>query len=76
MEIQFNNVKFRDSRKMKNFSQSQLAERAGTSERYIRAMEAGTKRNPSAIILYKAAQALGETVEAMMIMEDTEDDKP
>lgn len=66
MEVTFHYGRLKELRKKKKFSQSQLAELSGTTDRYIRFMEQGKKRNPSAIILYKVCQVLGNTVEDFM----------
>lgn len=48
MQAKFNGQKVRTLRKMKKLSQAMLAEQGDTSERYIRDLERGQKRNPSA----------------------------
>ena len=66
MEVTFNYGRLKELRKKKKFSQSRLAELSGTTDRYIRFMEKGKKRNPSAIILYRVCRALGCAVEYVM----------
>ena len=66
MEVTFNYGRLKELRKKKKFSQSRLAELSGTTDRYIRFLEKGKKRNPSAIILYRVCRALGCAVEYVM----------
>lgn len=51
MQAKFNGQKVRTLRKMKKLSQAMLAEQGDTSERYIRDLERGQKRNPSASVV-------------------------
>lgn len=60
--------------KMKKLSQAMLAEQGDTSERYIRDLERGQKRNPSASVVCSLSRALG--LAAMdELMEITEEDR-
>ncbi len=49
-----------------------LAEKADTSERYVRSLEAHEKQNPSAIMVYRLSRALQTTMEDLIevIQED------
>lgn len=75
MEVRFDHGKLKKLRKKQKLSQSRLAELSGTTDRYIRFMEKGKKANPSAIVLYRVCQVLGNTVEEFMqtSSSDTED---
>ena len=53
-------------RKMANMTQEELAEKAGISSRYLRALESGQKNNPSASLLCRLALALGVPMDALM----------
>lgn len=59
MQAKFNGQKVRTLRKMKKLSQAMLAEQGDTSERYIRDLERGQKRNPSASVVCSLSRALG-----------------
>lgn len=74
MQAKFNGQKVRTLRKMKKLSQAMLAEQGDTSERYIRDLERGQKRNPSASVVRSLSRALG--LAAMdELMEITEEDR-
>lgn len=74
MQAKFNGQKVRTLRKMKKLSQAMLAEQGDTSERYIRDLERGQKRNPSASVVCSLSWALG--LAAMdELMEITEEDR-
>lgn len=74
MQAKFNGQKVRTLRKMKKLSQAMLAEQGDTSERYIRDLERGQKRNPSASVVCSLSRPLG--LAAMdELMEITEEDR-
>ncbi len=74
MQAKFNGQKVRTLRKMKKLSQAMLAEQGDTSERYIRDLERGQKRTPSASVVCSLSRALG--LAAMdELMEITEEDR-
>lgn len=74
MQAKFNGQKVRTLRKMKKLSQAMLAEQGDTSERYIRDLERGQKRNPSASVVCSLSRSLG--LAAMdELMEITEEDR-
>lgn len=74
MQAKFNGQKVRTLRKMKKLSQAMLAEQGDTSERYIRDLERGQKRNPSASVVCSLSRELG--LAAMdELMEITEEDR-
>lgn len=74
MQAKFNGQKVRTLRKMKKLSQAMLAEQGDTSERYIRDLERGQKRNPSASVVCSLSRAL--SLAAMdELMEITEEDR-
>ena len=58
--------KFHDARIKRNMTQEELAEKAGISSRYLRALESGQKNNPSASLLCRLALALGVPMDALM----------
>lgn len=62
----FNHERFRAACERKKTSQSTLAEQAGTTDRYIRDLEAGRKRNPSAVLLCQLCGELGISMESLM----------
>ena len=51
MSAIFDGRKLREIREQQDVSQDELAARAGTTIRYVRALEKGRKRNPSAELL-------------------------
>ena len=59
-------------RKSMNKTQAQLAVAADTTERYIRDLETGRKRDPSARIVYGCAVFLGVAMEELMIVIEEE----
>ena len=53
MQVYFDGEKFKAARKRRKLSQILLAERADTTERYLRELENGRMDNPSAAMLYR-----------------------
>ena len=53
-------------------TQEELAEKAGISSRYLRALESGQKNNPSASLLCRLALALGVPMDALMVVSGEE----
>ena len=66
MPVKFNSDKFYAARKAKNVTQEQLAELAGSSARYIGALERGENDNPSAALVYQLSEALDVSMESLM----------
>lgn len=66
MLAKFNGTKLREVREQKDMPQAELAAKAGASIRYVRALERGKKRNPSAELLCKLAIALDVPMETFM----------
>lgn len=66
MHAKFSADKFRRARTGKNLTQECLAEKAGCSVRYVRALENGRKSNPSASLLCRLSLALGVPMDALM----------
>lgn len=64
--VMLDGPKLRRIREAKNLRQSDVAEAANTSERYIRDLESGRKRDPSARIVYGCASCLGVAMEELM----------
>ncbi len=66
MELKFDHQKFKVLIRNSTIPQMLLAELAGTSDRYIRAMSSGKKVNPSAAVLCSICQVIGHTAEDCM----------
>jgi len=68
--------KIRELRKSIGKTQAQMAESADITDRYIRDLEAGRKRDPSARIVYGCAAFLGVAMEELMMVveEEKQDD--
>ena len=66
MLVKFDGTKLHEIRQKQDISQAELAARTGTSIRYIRALEKGKRRNPSAELLYTLAVALDVPMETFM----------
>jgi len=54
----FNGAKIKKLRELKNWSQGELAERAGISRSYLSELENGTRNDPAASFLKKLADTL------------------
>ena len=67
-----NGSKLREIRISKNIRQSDVAEAAETTERYIRELESGRKCDPSARIVYGCASCLGVAMEDLMTVREEE----
>jgi len=70
----FDGTKLREVREQQDMPQAELATRAGTTIRYVRALEKGRKRNPSAKLLCKLAIALDVPMETFMRAQPEEND--
>ena len=70
MLVEFDAQNLRFWRKKRKLSQAELAGKGGVSERYIRALEAGTKSNPSANLVYRLSKALEIYMEDLMKKEE------
>ncbi len=66
MLAKFDGAKLREVRDQQNMPQAELAARADTSIRYIRALEKGRKCNPSAKLLCRLAITLNVPMETFM----------
>ena len=69
MIVKFNGKKLksiRKQRKQRKLSQEKLAEKADLGDRYIRALESGEKRNPSAVLLFRVSIVLEVPMEELM----------
>lgn len=62
----FDAQKLRKIRKEQKMTQSSLAEKANSTDRYIRDLESGRKNNPSAILLCQMSGALGVQMDDLM----------
>ncbi len=72
MRSKFSGQSFHDIRKKKNRTQAFVAESAGTSIRYVGALERGEKSNPSADMVSRFSIVLGVPVETFMTVYDEE----
>lgn len=66
MLAKFDAQKLRKIRKEQKMTQSSLAEKANSTDRYIRDLESGRKNNPSAILLCQMSGALGVRMDDLM----------
>lgn len=66
MEAKFSADKLREARTGNHMTQESLAEQAGISARYLRALESGHRSNPSAALLCRVSLALGIAMDALM----------
>ena len=67
-----NGSKLRELRRAKKETQAALAAAADTSDRYIRDLEKGIKKDPSASIVYGCAGFLGVAMEDLMTVSEEE----
>ena len=74
MLARFDGAKLREIREQQGIPQAELAARAGTFIRYVRALEKGRKRKPFADLLYKLAIALDVPMETFMQHQPEEHD--
>ncbi len=72
MRCKFNGEAFHSVRKSKKCSQASIAESAGTSIRYVGALERGEKTNPSADMVSRFSMVLEVPVENLMTTSDEE----
>ena len=70
--VLFDANKLQAKRKNLNLTQAVLAEKADTSERYVRSLEASEKLNPSAILVFRLSRVLQLTMDDLMTVK-TED---
>lgn len=72
MLAKFNGKKLKAIREARHITQETLAAQADLSDRYIRDLESGRRRNPSAALLFRLSKALDVLMEALMTgtMED------
>lgn len=66
MQVVFQYERLKEARRKKNMTQEELAERCGSSDRYIRDLEKGRKVHPSAELIFQIAAALEISVETLM----------
>jgi len=65
MQVVFQFERLKTARLKKNMTQEELAERCGSSDRYIRDLEKGRKVHPSAAVVCQIASALEIPMEAL-----------
>lgn len=65
MQVVFQYERLKEARLKKNLTQEELAERCGSSDRYIRDLEKGRKVNPSADLVCQIASVLEIPMEAL-----------
>lgn len=70
--IRFNAIRLKTERTKQKISQRTLAEKAETSERYIRDLEKGNKSNPSSILLCRICQSLKVSMDDLMSVTEEE----
>ena len=70
MQVVFRFDRLKEARRNKNLTQEELAERCGSSDRYIRDLETGRKVHPSATVVYQIASVLEIPVETLFDEED------
>lgn len=68
LNVLFDATKLQAKRKLLNLTQATLAEKADTSERYVRSLEAREKQNPSAVLVFRLSRALQITMEDLMLV--------
>lgn len=66
MQVVFQYERLKEARLKKNLTQEDLAERCGSSDRYIRDLEKGRKIHPSAEVICQLASVLEIPMEALM----------
>ena len=66
MAVVFAGEKLLAIRKEQNYTQAKLAEAADTTIRYLRDIEKGKKRNPSAAVVCRLCAALNVPMEFLM----------
>ena len=66
MNVSFDAEKLQSKRKHLNLTQAMLAEKAVTSERYVRSLEASKKVNPSAVLVFRLSRVLQLTMDDLM----------
>ena len=65
MQVVFQYERLKEARLKKNLTQEELAERCGSSDRYIRDLEKGRKVHPSATVVCQIASVLEIPMEAL-----------
>ena len=65
MQVVFQFERLKAARLKKNMTQEELAERCGSSDRYIRDLETGRKIHPSAAVICQIASILEIPMEAL-----------
>lgn len=66
MQVIFRFDRLKEARQKKNMTQEELAERCNSSDRYIRDLESGKKRHPSAAMVFQIASTLGISAETLV----------
>lgn len=66
MSVEFDGKKLKAIREAKHITQEALAQLADMGDRYIRELESGRKRNPSAALLFRVSDALEVPMEEFM----------
>lgn len=72
MVVKLNADKLQAIRMSRNMTQSYVAERGDTTERYIRDLESGKKVNPSANVLCRICRVLGVSMDDVMEIQQEE----
>lgn len=69
MSVKLNGEKLKKLREERNITQEALAELAEMGDRYVRDLESGRKSNPSAALLYRISDALGVSMEELLLIQ-------
>ena len=72
MTVRFQYERLQERRKEKCLTQEALAELCGCSPRYLRALEAGEKTNPSGTLIRMLVYVLELPVEELLILQQEE----
>ncbi len=72
MTVQFQHERLRERRKEKRLTQEDLAELCGCSPRYLRALEAGKKSNPSGALIRRLTYILELSAEDLLTLQSEE----
>ena len=70
MTVIFDAKTLKSKRKHLKLTQAMLAEKADTSERYIRSLETHKKRNPSAKLVFQLSKVLRVPMEDLMTVQE------
>lgn len=75
MPVKFSGERLHDERKAKDRTQIWLSDNAGLSIRYLRDLEKGKKKNPSAQLLCRISSALEIEMEELLVVYKGEEEQ-